>query len=125
MLSKLKYVVPNAFTALSMLFGVYAFTLAAKGELELASWMVLWGVLLDKLDGTAARALNATSEFGVQYDSFADFVIFGIAPAAILYFALTPADSNALLTVPLVVSGLFIVANSNGRPPDNFKSQRQ
>ena len=95
-----------------MLFGVYAFTLAARGELELAAWMVLWGVLLDKLDGTAARALNATSEFGVQYDSFADFVVFGIAPAAILYFALTPADSDAIFTIPLVVSGLFIVANS-------------
>ena len=112
MISKLKYLVPNAFTALSMLFGVYAFVLAAKGNLELASWMVLWGVLLDKLDGTAARLLNATSEFGVQYDSFADFVVFGIAPASILYFALTPGDSDSLFTVPLVVSGLFIVANS-------------
>ena len=78
----------------------------------MASWLVLWGVLLDKLDGTAARALNATSEFGVQYDSFADFVIFGIAPAAILYFALTPSGDNAIFTIPLVVSGLFIVANS-------------
>ena len=112
MLQKLKYLVPNAFTALSMLFGVYAFTLAAKGELELAAWMVLWGVLLDKLDGTAARALNATSEFGMQYDSFADFVIFGIAPAALLYFALVPPNGDDLFTLPLVVSGLFIVANS-------------
>ena len=112
MVSKLKYIVPNAFTALSMLFGVYAFTLAARGELELAAWMILWGVLLDKLDGTAARLLGATSEFGVQYDSFADFVVFGIAPAALLYFGLTPSGESQILTVPLVVSGAFIVANS-------------
>jgi CDP-diacylglycerol--serine O-phosphatidyltransferase len=112
MQGKLKYLIPNAFTAVSMLFGVYAFTLAAKGELELAAWMILWGVLLDKLDGTAARLFNATSEFGVQYDSFADFVVFGIAPAALLYFALTPPGNTDIFTVPLVVSGVFIIANS-------------
>lgn len=112
MQGKLKYLIPNAFTAVSMLFGVYAFTLAAKGELELAAWMILWGVLLDKLDGTAARLFNATSEFGVQYDSFADFVVFGIAPAALLYFGLTPSGNTEIFTVPLVVSGVFIVANS-------------
>ena len=112
MQGKLKYLIPNAFTAVSMLFGVYAFTLAAKGELELAAWMILWGVLLDKLDGTAARLFNATSEFGVQYDSFADFVVFGIAPAALLYFGLTPATETHIFTVPLVVSGIFIIANS-------------
>ncbi|MGB0646033.1 MAG: CDP-diacylglycerol--serine O-phosphatidyltransferase [Bradymonadia bacterium] len=112
MTSKLKYLIPNAFTAVSMLFGVYAFTLAARGELELAAWMILWGVLLDKLDGTAARLFNATSEFGVQYDSFADFVVFGIAPAALLYFGASSQPSSEIFTVPLVVAGLFIVANS-------------
>ena len=112
MQGKLKYLIPNAFTAVSMLFGVYAFTLAAKGEFELAAWMILWGVLLDKLDGTAARLCNATSEFGVQYDSFADFVVFGIAPAALLYFGLTPSGSTEIFTVPLVVAGVFIIANS-------------
>jgi CDP-diacylglycerol--serine O-phosphatidyltransferase len=112
MKGKLKYLIPNAFTAVSMLFGVYAFTLAAKGELELAAWMILWGVLLDKLDGTAARLFNATSEFGVQYDSFADFVVFGIAPAALLYFGVSSGSNTQIFTVPLVVSGLFIIANS-------------
>ena len=84
----LRYLVPNSFTALSMLFGAYAIALASDGQFQLASWLVLWGVLLDKLDGTAARLCHATSEFGVQYDSFADFVVFGLAPAAILFFAL-------------------------------------
>ena len=112
MMNKAKYLVPNTFTAISMLFGVYAFTLAAKGDLRLAAWMVFWGVLLDKLDGTAARLFNATSEFGVQYDSFADFVVFGIAPASLLYFGLSDGQSKTIFTVPLIVSGLFIVANS-------------
>ena len=50
------HLVPNSFTALSMLFGAYAIALASDGQFQLASWLVLWGVLLDKLDGTAARA---------------------------------------------------------------------
>jgi len=58
--------------------------LVAQDFLE-ASWLVILSVLLDKLDGTAARALKATSAIGVQLDSFADFVTFGIAPGALLY----------------------------------------
>ena len=53
--------------------------------------MILWGVLLDKLDGTFARLLNASSAFGAQLDSFADFVSFGMAPAA-LYFGFMDND---------------------------------
>ena len=81
-----KYFVPNAFTALSMLFGLASMTMSAAGNFQLAAWMILWGVLLDKLDGTAARLMHASSEFGVQFDSFADFVVFGIAPAGLFYF---------------------------------------
>ena len=62
--------------------------MSAQGDYRLAAWMILWGVLLDKLDGTAARLMNATSKFGVEFDSFADFVVFGIAPAALIYYRL-------------------------------------
>ena len=108
----LRYLVPNSFTALSMLFGAYAIALASDGQFQLASWLVLWGVLLDKLDGTAARLCHATSEFGVQYDSFADFVVFGLAPAAILFFALGRTSSGELNLLPTIVAALLIVANS-------------
>ena len=60
--------------------------MSAQGDYRLAAWMILWGVLLDKLDGTAARLMKATSKFGVEFDSFADFVVFGIAPAALVYY---------------------------------------
>lgn len=62
--------------------------MSAQGDYRLAAWMILWGVLLDKLDGTAARLMKATSKFGVEFDSFADFVVFGIAPAALVYYRL-------------------------------------
>jgi CDP-diacylglycerol---serine O-phosphatidyltransferase len=67
--------------------------MSAQGDYHLAAWMILWGVLLDKLDGTAARLMNATSKFGVEFDSFADFVVFGIAPAALVYYRLLATGS--------------------------------
>jgi len=84
----LRYFVPNGFTGLSLLLGLASVTMSAQGDYRLAAWMILWGVLLDKLDGTAARLMKATSKFGVEFDSFADFVVFGIAPAALVYYLL-------------------------------------
>ena len=114
-MKSLKYLVPNGFTAISMLFGLASVVMSATGEYNLAAWMILWGVLLDKLDGTAARLLNASSGFGVQFDSFADFVIFGIAPASLFYFRLTEmaayqAGPNRILL--LLAVGFFVVATS-------------
>ena len=75
-MDKLKYLVPNGFTAFSLLLGLASIVHSVNGHYELAAWMILWGVLLDKLDGTAARIMNASSPFGAQLDSFADFVSF-------------------------------------------------
>lgn len=84
----LKYLVPNTFTALSLLLGLWSAAMSVRHNFELAAWMILWGTLLDKADGSAARLCNATSRFGVEFDSFADLVAFGIAPAALFYFRL-------------------------------------
>lgn len=83
---KLRYIAPNAVTALSLLFGLGSIAMSVEGSFHLAAWLILWGVLLDKLDGGVARLLKATSTFGVEFDSFADFVVFGMAPAALIYY---------------------------------------
>ena len=75
-----RYVVPNAITSFSLLVGVMATFKATQGLFLDAAWLIVLCVLLDKLDGTAARMLGASSEFGMQLDSFADLVAFGIAP---------------------------------------------
>ncbi len=108
----LKYFVPNAFTALSLLLGLGSILMAMEGRFELAAWMILWGTLLDKLDGSAARLLKATSDFGLQFDSFADFVAFGIAPAALIYFRLTATGhwEGAHRSLLLAAAGLYVVA---------------
>jgi CDP-diacylglycerol--serine O-phosphatidyltransferase len=74
--------------------------------------MILWGVLLDKLDGTSARLLNASSAIGGELDSFADFAVFGIAPAALAYFrvrslGLGGAPAEALL---IAACAVYVVA---------------
>lgn len=104
----LKYLVPNAVTALSLLLGLASVAASAHGEFEIAAWMVLWCTLLDKADGTAARLLDATSKFGVEFDSFADFVSFGIAPAALFYFRLSHDEAPRALVI--FASALYAVA---------------
>ncbi len=109
----LKYFVPNGFTGMSMVLGLASIVCSATGDFTLAAWMILWGVLLDKLDGGAARLLNASSSFGAEMDSFADFVSFGIAPAALIYFRLqneTVFEHHGLLLV--ACCALYVVAVS-------------
>lgn len=108
----LKYFAPNGFTALSLLLGLASVVMSVEGNFELAAWMILWGTLLDKLDGTTARLFNATSAFGLQFDSFADFVAFGIAPAALFYFRLVGSSlyEGWFRTALVASSGLFVLA---------------
>lgn len=107
----LRYFVPNSITAFSMVLGLGSICMSVQGNFRLAAWMILWGVLLDKVDGTAARLLKATSNFGVEFDSFADFVVFGIAPAALLYFNLAKSQSPpGGHTVLMSAAGLYVVA---------------
>lgn len=85
---KLKYLVPNSFTAFSMILGLASIYNSTQGHYEIAGWMIVWGVMCDKLDGSFARLLNASSKLGAELDSFADFVSFGLAPSALLFFSL-------------------------------------
>ena len=80
----LRYTVPNSFTALSLLLGVASIVTTQLGDLELAGWIIVWCGLLDVLDGVSARLLKATSNFGAEFDSMADLVAFGVAPAVLM-----------------------------------------
>jgi len=83
MTARWRYVVPNLLTCVSISLGLLAISQATSGNFDGACWSVLLCVLLDKADGTAARLLKASSEFGMQMDSLSDLITFGIAPATI------------------------------------------
>jgi CDP-diacylglycerol--serine O-phosphatidyltransferase len=82
-----RFLIPNFFTASCAILGLASILLALEASLYWAAWCILWSVLLDKADGTAARLLNATSAFGTQFDSMADLISFGLAPALLIYSA--------------------------------------
>ncbi len=77
----LRYLAPNLITLSSMIFGLVSLWSSHNDDPSLAAWMIIYAVLTDRIDGLVARALHATSELGMQLDSFADFLNFGIAPA--------------------------------------------
>lgn len=82
----LRAIPPNAITASAMACGILSiFTSLTGGDLNRAAWLVLLATLLDKADGSVARLLKGSSEFGVQFDSFADSVAFGLAPASLIF----------------------------------------
>jgi CDP-diacylglycerol---serine O-phosphatidyltransferase len=90
----LRYLAPNLITLSSMIFGLVSLWSAAHGAsgAPLAAWMIIYAVLTDRLDGLVARSMKATSEIGMQLDSFADFLNFGIAPA---YLTLSYLNSRS------------------------------
>ena len=87
--SKSIYVLPNAFTAAALFAAYYGIIQAMNGHFSEAAIAVFFSMLFDGMDGRVARLTHTQSEFGVQMDSLADAVSFGIAPALIVYeFAL-------------------------------------
>jgi CDP-diacylglycerol--serine O-phosphatidyltransferase len=88
---------PNFITLLNLTMGIVAIYLSFIGgieELGLASYFIFIAALFDFFDGFAARMLNAKSEIGLQLDSLADMVSFGVAPGFILYQMLAMSHGN-------------------------------
>jgi len=83
--SKGLYLLPNLFTTSALFAGFYAITGAVNGHFEIAVIVIFIAMILDGLDGRVARMTNTQSEFGAQYDSLADLVSFGVAPATVAY----------------------------------------
>ena len=79
------YLLPNLFTTAGLFAGFYAIIAASNGQFVHASIAVFVAAVMDGLDGRVARLTGTSSEFGVQYDSLADLVSFGMAPALVMY----------------------------------------
>src|SRR5690606_31789718 len=79
------YLLPNLFTTGVLFCGFYAIVQAMNGFFEVAAVTVYVAMVLDGMDGRVARWTRTQSEFGAQYDSIADMVAFGAAPALIAY----------------------------------------
>jgi CDP-diacylglycerol--serine O-phosphatidyltransferase len=79
------YLLPNLFTTGGLFAGFYAIIAATQGQFENACVAVFIAAILDGVDGRVARLTNTQSDFGMQYDSLADLISFGLAPALVMY----------------------------------------
>ena len=78
---------PHILTTCNLAAGFYAILKAGEGQYERAAFALIVGAVFDGLDGRAARMAHVTSRFGVEYDSIADTVTFGVAPAVLAFNA--------------------------------------
>jgi CDP-diacylglycerol--serine O-phosphatidyltransferase len=79
------YLLPNLFTTGALFAGFYAVIAALRGDFASAPIAILAAGVLDGLDGRVARLTNTQSKFGAEYDSLADMVSFGVAPALVMF----------------------------------------
>jgi CDP-diacylglycerol--serine O-phosphatidyltransferase len=79
------YLLPNLFTSAALFSGFYAIIAAMNGDFEKAAIAIFVSMVLDGIDGRVARMTNTQSDFGAQYDSLADMVSFGVAPALVAF----------------------------------------
>ena len=85
------YIVPNSITLAALFCGFYAIVMAINGRFDFATSGIFAAMVLDGMDGRAARMMHAQSAFGEQMDSLCDMVSFGVAPALVAYeWALRP-----------------------------------
>ena len=82
---RLRLVSPSIFTTLNMFSGLSCVLLAFRGHYREAAVLIAVSVLMDIADGFVARKVGATSPFGIQLDSLADLISFGIAPAVLIH----------------------------------------
>lgn len=109
------YLLPTLFTVGNLFCGFSSVLQASRGNFGEAAGLVFLAGLLDLLDGRIARLTGSTSEFGVEFDSLADLVSFGVAPAFLAWqWALAPLHRLGwLITFLFVVSAAMRLARFN------------
>jgi len=101
----LAYLLPNFFTSLSAFFGVMSIIASSQDKFEKAFIYIVLSLIADGLDGRVARLTNTSSKFGMEFDSLADIVAFGVAPSMMLFFAIGENYGR----FGALISGLFVV----------------
>lgn len=112
---KLIYILPNFFTASSVFLAVVSIISTINEAYAKAIFFIILSLIFDGLDGRVARLTNTTSKFGVEFDSLADIVAFGVAPG-ILFYCVIGQDLGrfgTLITALYIVFGAIRLARFN------------
>src|SRR5262245_48284374 len=125
------YILPTLFTIGTIFCGFYAVINAMKGEFDLAAIALGFAVVCDGLYGRIARLTNSCSEFGVQMDSLADVITFGLAPAVLAYLwgaksivPTVPPYAKHVQQIGWIVSFAFVICGAMRLARFNIQSSR-
>ena len=118
------YLIPSLFTAGNIMCGFFSILSTFNGNYVQAALFIIFANILDGVDGYAARLTKTTSQFGVELDSLADVVSFGLAPAILVYYwALVPwGNWGWLAACTYVVCGALRLARFNVQARGGAKS---
>lgn len=112
----LRKLFPNMITSGNILCGIMSLILVFHDHLMPAAWLILMAAFFDLMDGKVARSLGGDSAFGMEFDSLADVVSFGVVPGLIFYVSYLYASSGilgALGTAFFVLCGALRLARFN------------
>lgn len=114
-MSNYRGIFPGTFTMGNVVCGFLAILSCFEGNITTACWLIILGAFLDAMDGKIARLSGGTSQFGVELDSLADFLTFGVAPAVVVY-AIKLNDLGKwgwLVSVVYIMAASFRLARYN------------
>lgn len=118
------YLLPNLFTTGGLFAGFYAIIAATQDRFDVACIAIFIAAILDGVDGRVARLTNTQSEFGVQYDSLADLISFGLAPSLVMYhWALASTTLDGVIPGKLGWAAAFLYAACAALRLARFNSQ--
>ena len=123
------YIFPNLFTSASLFLALWAIVNVSEGSVAIAlkdsalaeakfvraCWLILFSAMCDAIDGPVARWTRTASAFGLNFDSLADVVAFGVAPAFLMYSKLRSMDEGLPLYAPRLALGacaLFAICSA-------------
>jgi CDP-diacylglycerol--serine O-phosphatidyltransferase len=102
------YIVPSILTCGNISCGYLSVISSINGNFTKAAWLLILSIAFDLMDGRIARLTKTTSEFGVQLDSLADLVSFGIAPSVMMYQVVL----NSMGKIGITIAILFVLCSS-------------
>lgn len=108
--------IPNLLTIGNLVCGVLSITLNMSGLIMLSSILIFIAAIFDLFDGRVARKLKVNSEFGVELDSLADIVSFGVAPALLFHSISAPSFLTSLAFILFPTMGALRLAKFSAKP---------
>ena len=102
------YIIPSIFTITNIVAGFFSLHYSISSNFSAAAWAIIVAILMDIADGKIARAMRAESSFGVELDSLADFLSFGIAPVVLMY----QLNLSSMGKIGFAIAVFFIIASA-------------